>query len=294
MIDNVHLFVRLDNFRFFKGNEELIRFGELDFIAHRCKKNLHIKNYQREHKNLLYTLLPEGLKIANSLHKSNNKNNYNDFNFSQLIASIKEIEDITNIPAENFKITRLEIAFNIKVTKKGYEYLEDFGRFKHKDFHKMITRGFWYGVKYLLSEYNFKIYDKTELLKRQEKINLNENLLRFEMQYNVNRRIPAVKTLYDLKSRNKLIKLFTSFLKEFDSLKCVGDENFSGISPRERELYFAGQHSKFWIVEKAHNRNTAKSKKAKYDKICNIVASQNLTIEFVKRIKEKFDFLINN
>lgn len=301
MIDNVGMFAErnyLSSLLKEKDDEEIefLKFGNLDFIANRSKKTFHIKNYQSEVKNLLFTLSDRGFKASNSLHKFSDEKglNFSDFTFTQILKTIENIESLTRISAKDFKFNSIEIAVNITTPLPPHQYLQNFATFKNREFDKMKVNGFWYGNKYIFTEYSIKIYDKTELLKRKDRININENILRFEIQYHKSRTIPVIQTLEDLKDREKLQKIFSEFIEVFKNVKYVGNEDFSNISARERELYFSGQNPRFWKIEKSLNTNTAKSKMKKFKKIQVEIAPQDLINFFIGELENKIEFLLEN
>lgn len=293
MLDNLKIVASFDDFDLLqKDNSGFIYFGKLRLVPVIDKRHFHITKHQTVIENLLFTITENEIIITNSLHKFIKGNNYSDFTFSELLYAIELIEDITGVNANVFIIKKMEFAINIETPQPAYQYLERFSSFKGKEFDKMRIGAFWYGIKYFFTEYNLKIYDKSELTKRIDKEKIDKNILRFEIQYNRIRKIPIVNNLSELKDPEILKAIFKEFIETIENIKCSGDEDFSLITARERELYFAGSITRFWNVEKVLNRNTAKSKIAKYRDIQNRIVPKDLMNEFVKSITKKFNELI--
>lgn len=272
-----------------------ITIGKTTLVPILCPKARTTTKHQALVKNLLFTLKGDVLIISNSLHKFHKGNNYSDFSFLDLQVMIREIENLTGINAEYFEIRKLEFALNIETINKPYLYLPMFSDYKGKEFDKMKTKtGFWYGNKYKLSEYALKVYDKSEMIKRNEGIKLELNLLRFETEYSRVRKIPNIKTLADLKNKDNLQIIFNELINQVERLNCIGNEDFSNVSSRDREMYFAGQASRFWIAENMLNKETAKDKKKRYKAIQQKVSKKNLIEEFTKKLKQKFSQLIQS
>ena len=295
MLDNLKIVASFSDFNLLqKDNSGFIYLGKLILVPVIDKRYYHITKYQTVIENLLFTITENEIIITNSLHKFIKGNNYSDLTFSELLNAIELIEEITGINAKEFIIKKLEFAINVITPNPAHQYLERFSNFKGREYDKMRIGAFWYGIKYFFTEYCLKIYDKSELIKRKDKENINKNILRFEIQYNRSRKIPIVSNLSELKDPAILKEMFKEFIETIKSIKCNGEEDFSLITPRERELYFAGEVSRFWNVEKALNRNTAKGKIAKYRKIQNKIVPKDLMAGFVNSITEKFNQLIED
>jgi hypothetical protein len=302
MVDYVSMYALIPYSKYFINEDDvdvwdsiqLIEFGKLTLIENRCKKDFHVKDFRCEKDNLLFTLTQSQLIVSNSLHKYLKGNNYSGFSYSELLKSVKNIEVLTGIPAEEFHITKFELAINITTPQRPLEYVESIGDYKGREYDKMRVGGFWHGVKYMLTDYSVKIYDKTEEIRRREKIDIGMNILRFEIQYSRKRQSSLIKTLADFRDKEKLLTMFDAFLKTFEKINWIGDENFSGMSSRERELYFSGLNPRFWTLEKAMNRNTAKSKKKHFTEMQRKINAKDLIEMFMQALKDKIDKLLNS
>ena len=292
-VDNITCVADVTGVRKSLTEENYLRIGKLTLIPIPCPKTGEIIKHQTIIKNLLFTFKENHLIVSNSLHKFFKGNNYSNFSYSELIKSIEKVEGLTGICSRQFEIKKMEFAVNITTEKPPHQYFPMFSDFKGREFDKMRSKAFWYGVKYHFTEYALKVYDKSEMVKRTERIAMNQNLLRFEIEYKKSRIIPHVKTLSDLKNREKIKGLFDELVKQVEQLNCEGSEDFSNINSRNREMYFAGQNSRFWKVEKGLNVNTAKSKKRKFREIQKRISPKNLISEFTDELEVTFNWLIN-
>lgn len=295
MLDNIKITAPLNDFNSLKkGDSGLVYLGNLELIPVIDNRLHYITKYQTVYRNLLLTVSENEIIISNSLHKFIKGNNYSDLKFTEIIKAIKEIEVITGIKSDRFMIKKLEFALNIETPLPAYRYLEQFSDYKGKEYDKMRAIAFWYGIKFFFTEYCVKIYDKTKLIKLKDKVSIQKNILRFEIQYTRSRKIPIANNLSDLEDPNTLQEIFNDFIRKYENIKCVEEDNLSIITSRERELYFAGKNQNFWKAEIALNVNTSKSKKCKYKKIKNKIVIRDLMFEFVSSMKEKFNYLICN
>jgi len=294
MFDNIMIVTDVSPIVLSENSLEEIQLGKIAFTAIKSPKTGLIIKHQALINNLMFTIKDRKLIISNSLHKFIKSNNYSDFSYCNLINAIHTIEELTDIQASKFYFKKLEFALNIETERKPFKYLPLFSDFKGKEFDKMRSRSFWYGNKYPLTEYALKIYDKSEQVKRTDKINISQNILRFEIQYFKSRKIPSIVSLEDLKDKNKISILYKDFISQIERLNTIGEEDFTEISSRDREIYYAGQNQNFWDTENSINHETSKKKKQRYRKIQNTIGKKNLINGFIEKLNAKFNYLINN
>lgn len=153
-------------------------------VPEKCPVTRKVKCYKAKERNLLITYYQRDstITIKNSLHKYSKDNNYSEITFTELSKAISDIAYTVGIPASEFEVKRLEVGFNIETTEKPSTYLPLFTIFKNRELDKMKKDAFWYGVKWIFSEYQLKIYDKTEEVKRHDRIQLPQDILRFELR----------------------------------------------------------------------------------------------------------------
>lgn len=78
------------------------------------------------------------------------------------------------------------------------------------------------------------------------------------------KKAPMINTLADM-DKTVLEELFELFIGDINQIEFIPNIfNLKELSPRHRELIFAGSTAGFWKAEKALNSNTAKKKKQLY------------------------------
>lgn len=273
---------------------DVLEFANLSLIPIRDTTTFNIIRYECIVDNLRFVIQGSKLIISNSLHKFYKNNNYSDFPYSELLQAIKKIERLTGIAADIFTVIKLEFGLNIVTDSTPTSYLTSFGNYKTVRYDKMKKLSSWYGVKYSLSEYAIKAYDKTkETAIRERATSLEKNIFRFEIQYRKQRICPFISTLSDLQNKELIMQIFSDFISKVRKINCDGNEDFKAVKSRDRELFFAGKSEKFWEVEKSQNPHTAKEKKKRYKSILSIVNPTNIIHEFVYQLESKFHILLN-
>lgn len=267
--------------------------GQLKLVPYYCPKSNKLTKFHREYKGLLFTLTETELKISNSIHKFKNQNNYTDLSFSMLVEAIIEIEKLTGISASEFQIIRLEFGLNIITDVSACEYLAYFSDFKSIQPNRMLASNKWYGVKYGLTDYALKIYDKSLQASKELRCYIPPRITRVEMEVKRVDRYFAVHTLEDLKKAETMHLLYCSFFQKMRRINCQGNEDFKNCTPRQRELYFAGKDEIFWNVERQININTAKSKRKDFQNLQQEIVGERPIEIILQLLEEKFKILMN-
>ncbi len=294
MIDYISMVADICKSQIQLNDRNFVSIGEIELFPDRNKRNGEIVQYQTKVQNLLFTLNGTRLRVSNSLHKFQKGNNYSDFRFSEIQSSINQIVKLTGVKADDFEIKKLEFSLNINVQTPPKDYLSYFSNFKRKEYDKMRAGVCWYGNKYILSEYALKIYDKTECTKRQDRITLPDNLLRFELQYLKSRKIPAVRVLSDLRIKENYYALFDEFIDKIKNISCMMEPNVSKLKSRDREIYFASRHPGFMKTENSINRRTCSYKIKRLNMALLRISEKNMIDEFCKNLEKKFANLIES
>jgi hypothetical protein len=267
--------------------------GKLKLVPYFCPKTHKITKHHCEFRGLLFTLTESELKISNSIHKFKNRNNYTDFSFSMLVQAIIEIEELTGISASEFQIVKLEFGLNIITGVPACEYLAYFSDYKCIQYNKMLSFNKWYGVKYGLTDYALKIYDKSVQASKELRYNIQPCITRVEMEVKRVNRYFHVHSLEELKKAETLHLLYNSFINKIKRINCQGSEDFKNCTPRERQLYFAGKDEIFWKLEKQLNINTAKSKRKDFQNLQQKIVGERPIEIILLMLEEKFKFLMN-
>lgn len=272
----------------------------LNFYAYFNKQGNYV-GHQSSFDGLNVRIRAGRLFIENSLHKFHKGNNYTDFTHSEIVNAIKRIEDQFNISSEDLKFKKIEVAINYP---KTIQLHKQFGLYVMNEFENMRKDKKTYGKKFFGSDYNVKSYDKSLETKLRGSLDAMGNktiipldINRFEVQYKRMRPLePILTNLSDLKNRDTLEKLGLMIMKCFDKIKFSKKYNYSILTPRERELVFAGYNSQFWEEEKI-NMNTRKKKRILFNKCIKKLDSElsnDPKIEIQNLLLEKINYLVSN
>nr|WP_321232380.1 hypothetical protein [uncultured Psychroserpens sp.] len=299
MLDNLKV-LDIENSYSIPSRTEPFRMFDAEFFPRYNQKGKYTY-HSATFENLVAKITGGRFTLENSLNKFVHGNNYNDFTHSEIINAIERIENKFKISSGNLKLKRLETAVNFQSKVQLYKL---FGLYVMDEFENMRKGKTIYGKKFYGSEYNVKDYDKTLETKLNGDLDAygNKELApngtnRFEIEYKKMRPLNGVLvTLSDLRNKAVLEKLGLMILKCFDKVEILKDYNYSILTPRERELVFAGYSSQFWEVEKL-NMNTRKEKRSRFKK-CIKKLDSDLTInpknETRNLMLEKINYLVSN
>lgn len=298
MFDNVTFEASIRPTREILNRNEFIKFGNVSFVGVRDKREpFEITHYECMKNNLRFKLTHDKIIISNSLHKFYHGNNYSDFSLSQINECINKIEALTNINASDFRIKSFEFGVNISLNSNLDEFINCLTTFKKiYPFKPMIGRDNQvYGKVSELTEYKLKFYNKTKEVKIHVGLKLkspHDKMLRFEFVSKKQRFVPFIKTLEDLRNREKIELLINKINSHFEDIVLLGVMDFSDASTRDRELFFAGQNPEFWKVEMKHNKDKGKEKRNRYKELCSSILQPNQKEELVNLINVKLKQLL--
>lgn len=212
-----------------------------------------------------------GLTIENSLHKAYNvlngtHGNFNYFGYAQLFGIISYLSNEYQFDISSALIKKLELGINIGVSKKPEDYINclySFGYTKPCDL--MRNKNTAYGKKIYMSQYSIKLYDKTYQHYRLCREKLNQNIVRFELEYhNISTLKRHIVTLADLLDRDSYIELTNLLSLKFSKLQFREDYNLEYLTQNQLVHYYAGRDYGFWKELAKRNKSTLATKKRRY------------------------------
>ena len=261
----------------------------INFIP-KYSKELFVIGYAGVYNGLRVTLLPcKKIRIENSLHKFYKHNNYSDFSSSEICKAVNIVCSKFSIAAEFWEIKKLELGFNIQTPQAASSYIPLFHSYKGVFFNKVMYGNKLHEMKCFLTEYAIKVYDKTEQLKRQEKLNIEKDILRIEICYNKKRKLPKeIETLADLKNSNKIKLLYEDFESMIKKIVFYEGYNLTGASFEDRCLLLASLNSDFWKVNKDLNKRKTKAYKEKLKVLREKYFKKELKQFLLKLLKDKY------
>lgn len=233
------------------------------------------------------------LTVSNSLHKFYKGENYSDFTFTELSFAIDELCRQLGIEPHKWRVKKLEFGVNVSLKEPFAQYLRQFNNYKGKRFAPMLDKSRPYGVKCFLEEYRVKVYDKTEELRRHYQIPIDENIMRFELEFIKVRPIAFIGTLDALLNKETIRQLADKLLKAFEDIFITESADFSKMSGRDVELYFAGQSLDYWTTVKAMSKETAKKRKQRFKLVCNEIKTGDVKQEIFDALRAKIEYLLD-
>lgn len=122
------------------------------------------------------------LRLDGSLHKFAHGYNHTIFTQKEASQAIKELEKIIGIGLDRFQITAIEFGINMIMPKEPMRYINSILRYGSHNFIPMPPlRSTVYGKLCKLYNYTIKLYDKGYDTKIKERIELPQNILRYEI-----------------------------------------------------------------------------------------------------------------
>jgi len=209
MIDNVTLRLSLRDVP-----QELIKYEKDKLVINNLILNasynqIDIKYYSVNWKGLFVKVMNDYIIIQNSLHKFYHGNNYTDYTYSDLKDTIAILCTEFEVDPSLFIIKKIEIGINIPFEHHNL-LTNNFTDIKNTEFIPMLHGGRKYGKKNSKSQFDVKVYDKTLQVKLKDGVDIDKDVLRFEI---------VIKNMNFLYKRANQIPLYT--LKDFEDINLL-------------------------------------------------------------------------
>lgn len=182
MIDTLNL--QLDQTQYDYKHIQQIFNDKLEFFADNrykngCSTTVHYNNYK-------FTLSEKNLTATGSLTKLHYGNNVQNLSFNQVQHTLSDFESIFEIPFEDAKIKRIDIAYNIQMDNPVNQYFDLLTTPEH---YKL--RLYEDETKYYESSKNkLSFYDKIEELRKDDRVNYvkykHHHILKYEVSFTKN------------------------------------------------------------------------------------------------------------
>ncbi|MES2425905.1 MAG: phage/plasmid replication protein [Bacteroidota bacterium] len=182
MIDTLNL--QLNHTQYDYKHIQQIFEDKLEFIADNRFKNgssttVHYRNYK-------FTLSEKSLTATGSLTKLHYGNNVQNLNYSQVQHTLTEFESLFEIPFDDAKIKRIDIAYNMEMDNPVNLY---FDLLTTPDHYKL--RYFEDETKYYESSKNkLSFYKKIEELRKHDRVSYekhkHQHILKYEISFTKN------------------------------------------------------------------------------------------------------------
>lgn len=247
--------------------ENPVPFEQFGLVFHpNCPKGL-LKCYTSDFNGLHLSYFPYGLYVENSIQKFSNGNNYGNFLFSELLESIDKICDRFESAPTDFKVNRQEFGINISMSDPmGLIKRAKICKLKEAEPMKNPQNGKMYGVRFVFSQFELKIYYKTIQTAIKEKVHLNDDILRVEIVFKKQIALgSAIKTLEDFKQKGNLFLCFEKMISLLDQIKLSPSvKSIRRLNEADLQFCYAGLSSDFWEIMRKRNRNRFNYKRKLY------------------------------
>jgi len=260
-------------------------------------KNGYVNKYvTTDEYGLRHTITSKEYTLRNSLHKVHSKilggfGNHSDFSYSDLIKVVELLEVKYSLNLEKTFIRELEIGVNVEVEYDPMEYINLIRDFKLKKLPKaMLEKNDRYGYKFFTSDYDIKVYDKSDQINKKYNVALNTNLLRYEIVL----RKPKLKnidlfTLSDLLVKDKFWGLVSLLNLMFSEIQFQKKFNLTILDISELELYLSGANREYWKnLPLCSSPATASRRRKNYKEVISkLQAHQPSSNSLIRELRKK-------
>jgi hypothetical protein len=207
----------------------------------------------------------EFITINGNLYKYHfNLNNINSYPFSACVEAIESLCQELSLDPEEVRVLRLEVGFNLHCQASPVAVIDNIitYKFKQKNFRNFNEEG--YEIKFLLSEYFLKIYDKSQ------QFNLKESILRFEKVFtkSSNLKSKGIRNLKDLMDSERVMTLAQGLLACIDDM-VIDDRHLDLSLLTQKELNVVREYRDQlrWKELKGYSPDNCRKKKDRYNEI---------------------------
>tara|TARA_R110001583_G_scaffold114863_1_gene265282 strand:- start:9655 stop:10533 length:879 start_codon:yes stop_codon:yes gene_type:complete len=254
--------------------------------------------YYSELKNLNLFLRGSELTVVNSLQKFYMDNNYEAFTYSQVIDAFEKMNDL--LPFNIYEAAVKKIAVGTVIQEDASPILNTWSSFSNKKAFPMLSRNKMYGLKYFLTEYDVKGYDKTTEVKHHNNINLNQQYFRFEVEVkrvkNLNRGINqiGIYTVQDLINPIKYQKLAHYLICKYRKIEKKPIINLNETSLKEKRLIATFKDIEVLNSIKKNHPDSYKKDRKEYKCLTNKLDNNIFQNHIINKLNQQIQYSINN
>lgn len=296
MIDHIRMYATSVIAEFITDKSVVV--GQLTLFAIRDSRDGNVYKYEREFQNLNFIFFPNSdnrFEISNSLQKSATENNYMPSKLTDLMSVLNSISELTEIGMDKFKITRMEVGFAFQVPFNVMKFLNNFSYYSTILPTPMKKGSRDYGLKYFLSEYSIKLYDKSWHVKQSgENIRIPSNIIRVEITLKKDKLHKIIDSASMLASENTLVSLYTTLRGMINKITILDDVDTSHLNKEDLMLYFAGENIDYWNKMKSLNNDAQKYLRKKYREVVSSCIRNDFKQTLIKCLDEAFEYFMNN
>lgn len=257
-----------------------------------------LTTYYSELKNLNLSIRDYEITITNSLQKFYMDNNYNPFTYNQVVDAFEQLDNY--LPFNIYEAAVKKIAMGMVIQEAANPILNTWLSFSNKKAFPMLSRNKMYGLKYFLTEYDVKGYNKTTEVKHHNNINLNQPYFRFEVEVkrinNLNRgkNQIGIYTVQDLLNPIKYEKLANILIDKYNKIEKKPTINLNETSLKEKRLIASFKDFDVLNSIKKQHPDSYKKDRKEYKSLLNKLNNNSFQNQIINKLNQQIQFSINN
>jgi len=248
--------------------------------------------------NLYLVLRGNEISVTNSLQKFYMGNNYEAFSYTQVVEAFEKMNDL--LPFNIYAAAVKKIAVGTVIQEDADPILNTWISYSNKKAFPMLSRNKMYGLKYFLTEYDIKGYNKTTEVKHHNNINLNQQYFRFEVEVkrinNLNRgkNKIGIYTVQDLINPIKYQKLTHYLIDKYRKIEKKPIINLNETSLKEKRLMACFKDIDVLNSIKKQHPDSYKKDRREYNHLTNKLNDNTFQNQIINKLKQQIQFSINN
>jgi len=299
MYDTIKLVQKLENLPLKVVEESKVSFewGNLLWKPKLDKLGCPV-SYYSEIENLYLTIKGDELAINNSLHKFYLGNNYDSFSYTQVVKAFEKLDNLLPFSIYNAKVKK--IAMGTVINQDANEVLDTWMNKLSKEPIKMLSKNKSYGLKYYLTDYNVKGYNKTTEVKDHNRIPLDRQLFRFEVEVkkvsnlNNGKNAIGIYTVQDLLDPTKYQKLANYLTDKYNKISKKPSINLNETTVKEKRLIALFKDMEIIkSIKKQHSESYKKDRK-KYNSLMGRINNESFQNTIFTKLNNQIQYSINN
>lgn len=254
--------------------------------------------YYAELENLYLNLRGREITVTNSLHKFYMGNNYESFTYSQVLEAFDKLNNL--LPFNIYTAAVKKIAMGAVIQEDCNQVLNTWLSFINKIPFQMLSRNKPYGLKYFLTDYAVKGYNKTTEVKHHNNINLNSELFRFEVEVkrinnlNNGKDKIGIYTVEDLIDPIKYQKLANLLIDKYLKIAKKPSINLNNTSIKEKRLIAVFKDIEVLNSIKKNHPDSYKKDRKEYKCLTNKLDDSSFQNQVINKLNQQIQFSINN
>lgn len=257
-----------------------------------------LTTYYSELKNLNLSIRDYEFTITNSLQKFYMDNNYNSFTYNQVVDAFEQLNNC--LPFNIYEAAVKKIAMGTVIQEAANPILNTWMSFSNKSPIPMLSRNKMYGLKYFLTEYDVKGYNKTTEVKHHNNINLNQPYFRFEVDvkrmnnFNRGQNQIGIYMVQDLLNPIKYKKLANYLLDKYSKIEKKPTINLNETTLKEKRLLATFKDIEVLNGIKKQHPDSYKKDRKEYKSLLNKLNNNSFQNQIINKLNQQIQFSINN